>query len=330
MFELTPQNAAAYLDSREGFRGRRWRVRPLGGGVSNIVLLAEAAGMRMVLKQSLPKLRVEEDWPADRNRIEREWRAIQNLEGHLPPGAVPEVYFTDSPKYLFAMSATPESAVTWKAALMDGVCQPETAARVAHIHGAMIRATWESPSWERDFGDLHAFGQLRLDPYHEFTASRHPDLAAAIRSRIQDARTRCRCAVHGDWSPKNFLVDGPSVTAIDWEVIHFGDPSFDAAFLLNHLVLKAFHLPRLAGRFRELAMIYWRELEPLLPGAARGWFETGTCRHLGCLLLARIDGKSPAEYITDDKVRRHIRDRARELILDPPERIAALLQETIA
>jgi hypothetical protein len=36
------------------------------------------------------------------------------------------------------------------------------------------------------------------------------------------------------------------------------------------------------------------------------------------LLLARVDGKSPAEYITDEATRQRIRDHARRLILNPP------------
>jgi 5-methylthioribose kinase len=317
LLELTLHNAADYLAARDAFRGRNWRVTELAGGISNIVLLAESDRERLVLKQSLPKLRVKEDWPADRNRIEREWLAIQDLEGHLPAGAIPEVYFTDAENFLFAMSAAPAGALTWKTQLLDGICEPESAVRVAQIQAAMMRASWQSPLWQRDFGDLNVFEQLRLNPYHAFTASRHPDLAEQFAARADEARTRRCCAVHGDWSPKNFLVHGKTVTAIDWEVIHYGDPSFDAAFALNHLLLKAFRAPAAASQFRELARVYWEELTGDLPHGAE-WFEEGACRHLGCLLLARVDGKSPAEYITDEATQQHIRNHARRLILDPP------------
>jgi 5-methylthioribose kinase len=328
LLELSLHNAADYLAARDGLRRRRWRITELAGGVSNIVLLAEADGDRMVLKQSLPKLRVKEDWPADRNRIEREWLAIQDLEGHLPAGAVPEVYFTDAENFLFAMSAAPARAVTWKAQLLDGVCEPETAARVARIQAAMMAASWKSPLWERDFGDLHAFEQLRLSPYHAFTASRHPDLADQFAARANEARARRCCAVHGDWSPKNFLVHGKTVTAIDWEVIHYGDPSFDSAFLLNHLLLKAFRAPAAASQFRELARVYWEEFSAELPPGA-DWFEEGACKHLGCLLLARVDGKSPAEYITDEATRHRIRAHARRLILNPPAHPDEAFEEAV-
>ena len=62
MFELTAENAAGYLHGRPEVPPDDWRVTALGGGVSNTVLLVEGDRLRFVMKQSLPKLRVEEDW----------------------------------------------------------------------------------------------------------------------------------------------------------------------------------------------------------------------------------------------------------------------------
>src|SRR5947207_4777249 len=116
---------------------------------------------------------------------------------------------------------------------------------------------------------------------------------------MPDSSSRRVRRVHGDWSPKNFLVSGGAVMAIDFEVIHFGDPSFDSAFLLNHLLLKSYRMPEWRSGLRSLALCFWETLVSTLPGDS-DWFEAATIQHLGCLLLARIDGKSPAEYITAD------------------------------
>jgi 5-methylthioribose kinase len=326
LFELNPGNAADYLNGRHGIARREWRITPLGGGVSNTVLFAESGGERMVLKQSLPKLRVDEDWPADRNRIQREWLAMQDLAPHLPARSVPEVYFVDEPNFLFAMEAAPDGALTWKDQLLDGAIEAATAERVASMLAGIFRASWKSPVWERDFGDLTVFEQLRLDPYHGFTASRHPDLAEHFRARAEEARSRRFCAVHGDWSPKNFLVSPAGVMAIDFEVIHFGDPSFDVAFLLNHLMLKALHRPRWANRYAALAERFRDVLVEELPAGAE-WIEPAACKHLGCLLLARIDGKSPAEYIQDDEQKRQVRGLARRLIASPPVCVKAAFEK---
>jgi Ser/Thr protein kinase RdoA (MazF antagonist) len=167
-----------------------------------------------------------------------------------------------------------------------------------------------------EYGDLTIFDQLRLDPYYRTTAARHPDLARSLSSLADDYARHCSTLVHGDWSPKNFLVGPAPAMAIDFEAIHFGDPAFDTAFLLNHLLLKSFHLPSHANDLARLANTFWTVTLAEMPPIPD--FERRTIQHLGALLLARIDGKSPAEYIREQALRERIRLVARHIVLDPP------------
>jgi 5-methylthioribose kinase len=277
-------------------------IRPLGGGVSNAVFLAEGPAGRVVCKQALEKLRVAADWRARPERTLREADAMQALGPLLPPGAVPRIVFIDRPNCIYGMEAAPEPASDWKLALLAGQADPAIAAAAGRTLGAIIRATSDDPSWEARFGDQTVFEELRLDPYYRFTAARHPDCAAALEALITACRTRRVCLVHGDWSPKNLLPCGGSVMAIDFEVVHYGDPCFDTAFLVNHLLLKSIHLPSAAAAFGRCAQAFWESLEVPFP-----WLWSGTMAHLGGLLLARADGKSPAEYLHGaqlDQVRR--------------------------
>lgn len=322
MIELDATTAPAYLEARLGLPASCLRVTELGGGVSNTVLLVEAPERRFVVKQSLAKLRVEEDWFSDRTRIFHECLALQALAPHLSPGSVPEILFEDRENFLFAMSAAPAGARAWKELLLAGVIREDTAVRVGRMLAAILRAgrgaLHSTGGAGQPFLEGRAvFDQLRLDPYYRFTGSRHPDLAGFFAGLVDESSERCYSLVHGDWSPKNFLVDGESVMAIDFEVIHFGDPSFDAAFLLNHFLLKSFYRPHWVSQYRTAALAFWRTLAAGLPEDA-GWYEAATLRHLGGLLLARIDGKSPAEYIRTDALKDSIRRFARTLILDPP------------
>jgi 5-methylthioribose kinase len=317
LIELSTTTALDYL------RGRGWpcdgaRVTELGGGVSNTVLLVEAGSRRMVLKQALGRLRVQEEWLSDPHRALRECRAMEALASHLPEHAVPAIYFADEENFLYGMEAAPADARDWKSLLLAGEIRLETAETAARLQGAVIRATWQSPDWEEAFGDQRIFGELRLDPYYHFTASRHPDLAPHFDSLIAGCRSRRVSMVHGDWSPKNFLVSGGRFTAIDFEVAHFGDPSFDAAFLLNHLLLKMRFRPALRGQYAAAALRFREVLLADLPAGCE-WFEEATIRHLGGLHLARIDGKSPAEYIRDAGMKQEVRDLARRLMRDPPK-----------
>ncbi len=170
------------------------------------------------------------------------------------------------------------------------------------------------------------FDQLRLDPYYRTTASRHADLQPQFDRLMHESSGRRVSLVHGDWSPKNFLVSSGALMAIDFEVTHFGDPSFDSAFLLNHLLLKSFYRPDWSAEFANAAERFWEVYRSGLPRAC-DWIEAATISHLGCLLLARVDGKSPAEYITDTTLRASLREFARKLILAPPASIAGVFQQ---
>ena len=162
-------------------------------------------------------------------------------------------------------------------------------------------------------------------PYLEPLNHLQVDLAPQFERLLADSQTRRVGLVHGDWSPKNFLVWGDHVMAIDFEVIHYGDPAFDTGFLLNHLALKSFYRPESKDAYREAATQFWDAYTDGLPEAP-DWMEDATIRHLGCLMLARIDGKSPAEYLIGDSLRGKVRDLAREMILHPP----ASVQEVFA
>ena len=314
LLHLAESNAKSYLAGR-GIDARR--VVALGGGVSNIVLLVETDSGRFVMKQALAKLNVIEEWLSDPTRTVRECAAIRLIAPHLPPGSTPGIHFEDRENCIYAMSAAPADACDWKAALLSGEIHSSTAAAIARILAAMIRATWKSAEWEERFGDRTVFGQLRLDPYYRFTSSRHPDLRSHFERLIGMCAERRCSLVHGDYSPKNFLISGNSAMAIDFEVVHYGDPSFDAAFLLNHLRLKMFYRPQWASRYADAAMAFWSELRSGLPPDT-GWFEASTLAHLGGLMLARIDGKSPAEYLAGEDLRGHVRQYARELMVNPP------------
>src|SRR3989442_6799779 len=50
-------------------------------------------------------------------------------------------------------------------------------------------------------------------------------------------------------------------------------------------------------------------------------FERMTVRHLGGLMLARIDGKSPVEYIQDEETKEQVRRVAKRILLERPERL---------
>lgn len=291
---LDDASVGRYLQRRGVLDRLPETVRHLGGGVSNVVLLIESGTRRLVVKQALPRLQVAADWPAKRERTLTEAAALRLTSG-LTPGAVPDVVDVDESCCALTIEAAPASWTPWKSALLEGRADPDIAARLGEILGTWHQATAGMAVPH----DAEAFDQLRLDPYYRTAAARHPALAARILAAVDELAGRQQCLVHGDYSPKNVLTSGHSenLWVIDFETAHHGNPVFDVAFLLSHLVLKAVHRPpataALQGATRHFLDRY---------GAAGGTGASDApalAVHLGCLLLARIDGKSPVEYLDE-------------------------------
>jgi len=294
-------------------------VRELGGGVSNTVLLVEGKESdgeerRWVVKQSLEKLRVKDDWRSERSRIFREAEAIQALGPVLGPESVPQVVHVGLDDFLYVMTPAPTGSATWKEALLEGQVDLRVARQAGRLLAHMITASQRDLSFRAGFADRVVFDQLRIDPYYRTTAARHPDVRPLILKLIDDSWQIRSAMVHGDFSPKNMLVRNSHIFLIDFEVVHWGDPAFDGGFLLNHLFLKAFHQPQYARAYFSAARDLWTELVGGTDRAALVDFEEMTVRHLGALMLARIDGKSPVEYIRDEARKEHVRSFSKWLI----------------
>jgi 5-methylthioribose kinase len=305
--------SADYVAAR-GFRVLA--ARELGGGVSNLVLHVETTEGDLVFKQSLPKLRVAEEWLFDQRRIVNERRCMELL-GELLPGAAPEVRFADDGNFVFAMTCAPPGGRNWKEALLAGDADPAAGERAGALLGEMHRRAAVRADVRERFSDWEVFRQGRVDPYHRRVMAAHPDLAPWIEREIERMRAHRVTLVHGDYSPKNLLVYADRVLMLDFEVAHWGDPAFDVAFCLAHLLLTAIHFPGRKDDYLRVAQAYWRGYGDESPAA-------NALRELACLLLARVDGKSKEDYITLDREKNEARELARWIIRKEPRELHAL------
>lgn len=305
-------------------------ARALGGGVSNVVLAVTSvvpdrvtgAPVRLVVKQALPVLRVRDYWPAPRHRVLAEADALQWTHT-LTPDRSPAVLDVDPDWMTVTMTAAETSWRDWKGELLTGSID----AGMAWELGAWL-AGWHSASLDRPslpprlFEGGDNFEVLRLGPYHETVARRRPEVAGAMLALTERIRGTHLCLVHGDFSPKNVLLAPPRTTdrgfwVIDFEVAHFGDPVFDLAFAVSHLLLKAAHRPNQADSY-DTALValvgaYSSQVDPALVGHREDGYLSA---QVGALLLARVYGKSPVEYLTADAQER-VAAMGTRLLLDP-------------
>jgi aminoglycoside phosphotransferase (APT) family kinase protein len=259
------------------------------------------------IKRALPRLRVAQRWeaPVERNRYERLWL---EAAGAAAPGAAPRVLAADDAAGLFAMEYL--GSPVWKERLRQGDADAGFAARVGTTLAAIHGATAGRAEVARRFATDAIFHAIRLEPYLVATGAAHPDLQERIAFLEKRTANTRLCLVHGDVSPKNILVSARGPVFLDAECAWYGDPAFDLAFCLNHLLLKCLWVP--AHRegflrcFDALAAAY-------LSSVSFGKIEERTASLLPALLLARVDGKSPVEYLTEEN-RKLVRTVARELL----------------
>ena len=297
-----PQQLTIYLQAR-GKLGIEEvpEIRPLSGGVSNrVVLVRRASGEAWVIKQSLPRLRVEVDWFSDPGRSAKEALATRWLERLLPAGTVPRLVFDDPDHHLLAIEAVPDPHQNWKSLLLSGQFEAphvEAFARLlATIHAG---ARSHLPAIAEAFHDRSVFESLRVEPYFLYTARQVPEAAEFLSGVVEEVRAHQLTLVHGDYSPKNVLIHRHRLILLDHEVAHLGDPAFDLGFSLTHLLSKAHHLQGLRARFGQAAIDYWQTYLAVLGDTS--WaldLERRTVRVTLACLLARVAGRSPLEYLS--------------------------------
>ena len=273
------------------------QVQPLAGGVSSSIWCIRTADRVFVLKRALEQLKVEAEWhaPVDRGASEAAW--LEYVAGMLP-GTAPQVLAYDPETHAMALEfLDPERYPNWKTLLMDGQVDVAFAASLGDVLGRIHAASAGTPGLADRFANQELFESLRIEPYLLRTAAAVPEAAKALEEIAAGLRATQLALVHGDVSPKNILA-GEHPVILDAECATWGDPAFDAAFVLTHLALKAIHMPanreelRAAARSFEagyIAHIDWED-----PSATRSRIR----RILPALLLARVAGASPAEYLT--------------------------------
>ncbi len=304
--------------------GERPDLTVLTGGISSVIVRADTLRGRVCVKRALPQLKVAATWqaPLARNAAEVKW---MRLAAATVPRSVPQILGHDEETNSFAMAyLAPDAYPVWKAQLRDGIAEPATARQVATRLAAIHNATAHNADVARAFGNDESFYALRLEPYFAATAQAHRDCAPALERLIEVTASTKVALVHGDVSPKNILVGPQGPVFLDAECAWYGDPAFDLAFCLNHLLLKCLwrpaSTPAFLACFDTLAQTYLTAVtwEPA------GAFEARAAALLAAMLLARVDGKSPVEYLTAASDRQRVRSFAKPLVRDPVRSLAEI------
>ncbi len=304
----------------------RPKYTAITGGVSSDIWRVDLRNGSICVKRALPQLRVKNDWfaPVERNQSEIAW--IREVS-KFAPQAVPRLLGTDDRRHLFAMEyLPPETHRLWRSELRDGRADPAISARIGTLIAQIHSATAGRREIATEFATDAFFYALRLEPYLQATARAHPELADRLSALAKTTAASRYALVHGDVSPKNILIGPESPVFLDSECAWYGDPAFDLAFCLNHLLLKCLWVPRSAARFLSCFDAMCDSYVAGVTWEAPANLEARASALLPALFLARVDGKSPVDYVTDEGDKNRVRRVSREFILAPPPRLESVRQ----
>ncbi|MFL9903619.1 aminoglycoside phosphotransferase family protein [Paraburkholderia fungorum] len=300
------------------------RLTPLTGGVSSQIVRADTARGTVCIKRALARLKVAAQWlaPLDRNTAEVAWMRFAST---LVPGFVPQIIAEDQTARAFAMAyLDPENYRVWKDELLAGNAKIFTARQLGARLAAIHQASAGKCDLAQSFANDASFFALRLEPYFLAAAEANPDCAAELIQLSDDTAATKRALVHGDVSPKNILIGSAGPVLLDAECAWYGDPAFDIAFCLTHLLLKCLQRPEATARFLAcfdafndayFAGVAWENPADV---------EARAARLLPALMLARVDGKSPVEYLKTPEDLARVRSFTKPFIVDPPKTLDAI------
>lgn len=276
-------------------------VKPLTGGVSSNILKVSVGEKHFCLKQALPKLKVAKEWHAPLERVFAEIDWMKTVS-HIAPDAVPHIQGVDREALCFVMDYLPaEHFANWKSQLLQGVIDVNFAGEMGEVLGKIHQQTANNSELAKVFAYDDNFFSLRLDPYLGETSRVHPKYSVFIQAVLERTQSTKLALVHGDISPKNILRGPTGPVILDAECAWYGDPAFDLAFCLNHFLLKTIAANRCVARQQLMLCfekLYQRYFNCIRWESIDG-FENRVAALLPCLTLARVDGKSPVEYLTE-------------------------------
>lgn len=290
-------------------------IHYFSGGVSGTVAIVTTSEKEFIVKQALERLNVEAEWKCDQTRLKVEHNALK-VYAEIVPDNVPKPFSFDESNYIMIREAAPFDAVMWKTDLLRGFFNDTVAKKAIDSLSMVHNRTAYATDIMEEFHDGHFFYDLRIDPYINYTVKKYPELQKKARNVI-DYLTREHIAlVHGDYSPKNIMVKEDKIFIVDFETSYFGHPAFDIAFFSNHFLLKTVKNKQWGASYLRMLDSMMRRYFSKVEFMDVKVLEDRTIEVLGFLFLARVDGKSPAEYIQDPKDKDLIRQIAKHILFE--------------
>lgn len=303
VFKLTPETAVSYLRSTKRLPAGSASgagTSAHGGRSNRVVKIVHDEGC-VVLKQPRHRLADAADTPADPARVHRE-AATLRIFGRLAEATdvsvtVPAVQFEDHDAHVIGLECAPPET-TWRADLLANRVDPSVAADLGGFLATVHAAAASDDGLREMISKNDVFERFRLQRYHRPVAEQHPDIAALIETEMDLLRSTATTLIHGDFNPKNVLIDsegGSRAWIFDTEFACWGHPVWDVASMLAHIYIPAIQVREDYEAYLKAASSFWYAYKERVPWS----IEPVTVTESAILLLARVDGDATLGYLSE-------------------------------
>ena len=299
----------------------------LKGGVSSDVYKVKTSENTYCVKRSVPKLRVKKEWYADTKRLKYEFFWLSHCK-KIIPNRIPYVYnFIQKKDYLILEYFNNKKFDTLKSHLLNKKIEKKIIIKISKDLFKIHKESSTNTIKKKFINNSKNFYDLRLDAYFNELARVYPKLKKKVKNVLISYEKNSSTLVHGDFSPKNILVSDNKIKYIDAETSNFGDPAFDVVFFSNHLLIKSIFIPSKKKEFINCYKKFFYTYLSSLKKSDKPNFFNRCAIMIPLMLLARIDGKSPVEYIVKDKIKNKIRLLSFRLIKETPNNLENLIKK---
>ena len=271
----------------------------LKGGVSSEVYKVVTKKNIYCIKRSLKKLLVQKEWIVDQNRIYYEYLWLVHCKKILKQN-VPVIYdFNKEENYIIMEYLDNTKYKTLKELYFEKKINFSTIKSISK-HLYKIHSLSNDVKTMKIFRrNNQNFFDLRLDPYFNEVARVFPELNDKVKQINKSYRENSSTLVHGDFSPKNILIGKNRILYLDAECCNYGDPVFDLVFFSNHLLIKSMYFESKKKEFLEAFKIFYNHYLKNFNKKNKINYLKRIIDMIPIMLLARVDGKSPVEYIKE-------------------------------
>jgi tRNA A-37 threonylcarbamoyl transferase component Bud32 len=303
-------------------QGDRARITRVGTGGTSQIYRVKLGWGTICVKRALPKIKFTGDGtlPLERNSFECEWLKLARA---IVGDAVPDV-LGDGPG-LFAMEyLDPARHANWADMLEEGDINPSTAAEIGRMLGRIHAATANNFAVAQRFATDHIFRAARIEPLLLATADAQPIVAARLRQLAMNTERNKLALVHGDFTPSNFLIGPKGPVLLDAEYAWYGDPAFDLALCLSHLMVACILRPQWRDYYLTCYTAFCAAYAQRVTWEMPEQTNERAALLLPALVLAHAYGRGPSEGMPRETDKEAIAGPARRLLLDPVVRLGAV------